>query len=76
MATLPEGSEVVLTSRSTRERPLPRTLRQVRHDSGRGLLEAAIAAGLHKARLSELTQLETLYATKLRVTFLIVEDSA
>ncbi len=73
-------------SQARSEKPLPLTLRELRHEKGLGLTEAAVRAGLHKGRLSELergdraatrhelTALEQAYGVGLRVVHAIVVD--
>ena len=48
-----ELAEAVL-ARSNAEKPLPASLRELRHERGLTLTQAADRTGLHKARLSEL----------------------
>lgn len=42
------------SGRSNAEKPLPRTLREIRHEHGLSLSRAAELAGVHKGRISEL----------------------
>ncbi len=68
------------------EKPLPPTLRDLRHARGLSLTEAAVRIGMHKGRLSELergdraatmqelTALEQAYGVGLRVVHAIVVD--
>lgn len=50
METAREAAEQVLT----KEKPMPATLRELRHEAGWKLGQAAAKAGLHPARLSEI----------------------
>lgn len=71
---------------NTVEKPLPVSLRDLRHEKGLSLTEAAVRAGLHKGRLSELERgdraatrheiaaLEQTYGVGLRVVHAIVVD--
>lgn len=71
---------------NTAEKPLPVSLRDLRHEKGLSLTEAAVRIGMHKGRLSELergdraatrqelTALEQAYGVGLRVVHAIVVD--
>lgn len=73
-------------ARQTAEKPLPPTLRDLRHESALSLTEAAARIGMHKGRLSELERgdraatereldaLAEFYNAPLRVVLAIVVD--
>lgn len=83
------GADLRVRARPNKpERPLPPTLRDLRHESALSLTEAAARIGMHKGRLSELERgdraasasemdaLAEFYNVPLRVVLAIVVDEA